>query len=210
MIDRKDLINKLLKKPVTYSDIRKHKLSDNEISQLHRMDYITRREFVLLYRQLNSSDKNSAAAYIQWKRERERIFKSTSAELIKTNFVMYHRRGFDISRLNEGYKHHLPTREYFDSTHEYVSFFLNKVREEYYTNTISTTDAARVLGVSKRHLLRLVKQGKIKMCSESRRIRKNSMIDILKEQIVEKCNSLAEISPKHLDGLFNGIAVRLF
>lgn len=71
-------------------------------------------------------------------------------------------------------------------------------------------EAASALSVTQRHLLRLVKNGKIVRHSHSKRISKYSVTNILKDQIHEKCNMLAELSPKHLDGLINELAMRLF
>jgi len=204
MGDRKDLIRELLSKPVTYADIRLHKLTDEEIRHLYNMDYMTRKEFVFMYRQLHSNDKTSAAPFIQWRRERNRIEQSRGAQVVKANFKMHQARGFDMTRLNEGYKHHVPTREYFESTHVYVTDFLLNVRQEYYARTMSTKDAAVKLGITRQHLTRLAREGKLELCTESKRVKTDCIVKVLKEQMYEKLNTLEEISFKDLQDLFDG------
>ncbi|MFQ5585737.1 MAG: hypothetical protein ACE5GF_02805 [Thermodesulfobacteriota bacterium] len=133
MSDRKDLINELLKKSVTYSDIRKHKLDDNDIKNLHFMNCITQREFVCMYRQMYASSRQEA--YTEWRRQRKRHLKYNTAEITSMYYHLCRSRGFDINRVKDGYENHLLTGQYFTSTHDYVELFLAEFRDELYTQT---------------------------------------------------------------------------
>jgi len=201
---RKTLLEKLLDKPVTYSDVKRHGLSEEGIRYLFEEDYVTRKEFVYMYRRRRPNAVKNAA-FMQWIRERRRLARSVNKEEIDVTLYMYSKMGMNVDRVFEGYKNHLPVHRYFGSPRAYVMEFLADVRDDLYEMSMSTKDAANILGVTRRHLLRMVKQGKVETFEDDNRVSTHSLIDILQEQIREKCEVLAAVSPRHLRRLMEKI-----
>lgn len=201
---RKKLLAKLLDKPVTYSDVKRHSLSEEEIKCLFEEDYVTRKEFVYMYRRKRPR-AHKKCAFNQWMRERRRLARSVNTEEISVTLYMYRKMGMNVDRVVEGYKHHLPAHKYFRSPREYVIEFLSGVRDDLYEMSMATNEAARILGITSRHLLRMVKQEKIETFDDDKRVSTYSLIDILQEQIEEKSKVLAAVSPRHLRRLLEKI-----
>ena len=118
---------------------------------------------------------------------------------------MYSKMGMNVERVFEGYRNHLPVHRYFNSPRAYVMEFLADVRDDFYEMSMTTKEAARVLGITRRHLLRMVKQGKVETFEDDNRVSTHSLIDILQEQIREKCEVLAAVSSRQLRRLMEKI-----
>jgi len=201
---RKTLLEKLLDKPVTYSDVKRYGLSEEEIRYLFDEDYITRKEYVHMYRRRRPNVQKKCA-FNQWMRERRRLARSINKEEINVTLYMYRKMGMNVDRVFEGYKNHIPVHRYFCSPRAYIMEFLADIRDELYEMSMTMKEAAHILGVTRRHLLRMVKQGKVETFDVDNRISTYSLIDILQEQIREKCEVLAVVSPRHLRRLVEKI-----
>jgi len=201
---RKTLLEKLLDKPVTYSDVKRYGLSEEEIRYLFDEDYISRKEYVYMYR-MRRPNVRKDSAYKKWIRERRRLARSINKEEINVTLYMYRKMGMNVDRVFEGYKNHLPVHRYFGSPRAYIMEFLADVRDDLYEMSMTTKEAANILGVTRRHLLRMVKQRKVETFDVDNRISTYSLIDILQEQIREKCEVLAVVSPRHLRMLLEKI-----
>jgi len=201
---RGDLLNELLKKKVTHSDIKRHNLTEAEMNVLYLADYIDHREFVYMYRR-NHPDAHKKSGFKQWQRKRERLIRSFIGADCKISVDVCKYNGIDTAFVHDGYKSCLPVCKYYASYHGY-SMDLLHARDDLYELTISLTKAAKTLGISYSQLMRLIQHKKLKLFNKAAtRVPVYSIIDILQNQIEEKSKALASISAIHLEKLLHRI-----
>jgi len=196
---RRELINELLKKRVTYSDIKKHNLSEDELYTLYMTDFIDSKEFVYMYRQENPR-AHLKSAYKQWSRELKKNAKffvegelDPFTQIVDYNAQYGVNREFLIARLHDRV---IPTFLYYSSQGMYVRELLH-YRDIMYEYSMSVVEAANLLDITPRHLWRLAKKRKIRI--------KNGTISVLEisnylwSKISRECEILMRILPMKLE-----------
>lgn len=161
---RKELLDKLLCKKVTYQDVLRYGLSQQEIDYLHLNDILSRREYVRLIRKAGYSKKT---AYKKWRKSFEEVSKDSDPKTYIAMMQSIRSCGeLGVAERMEGYlkvklEGGIPAIETL-SVKDYVVDFLGLVRDELYERkTFRTDEAARKLGMSSRHIRRLAKEGKL-------------------------------------------------
>lgn len=211
---RKELLDKLLCKKVTFQDVKMHGLSQQEMDYLHLNDILSRREYIRLVRKGGYSKQ---ATYNKWRRVVKESVKEFDPKPYSNIIIALKRSGDDTSVLEMWLKSRcnggIPAKEIL-TVKDYVVDFLGGVRDDLYADTLSTCEAAKKLGMSRRHIQRLAKEGnqqkknrglisenrvadyqkKKKRHLEQQAIRKNSScIDAAKKLIKNKVEFTGEL-----------------
>lgn len=157
---RKELLDRLLCKKVTYQDVKRHKLSQREMDYLHLYDILDRREYVRLVMQGGYSKQ---AAYNKWRRVVKEIIKDFDPKPHANLIALLKKNGEDSSLLEMWLtarcKGGIPAKDIL-TIKEYMVDFLGRVRDGLYErNTCFTHEAAQKLGMSQRQIQRLAKNG---------------------------------------------------
>ncbi|HBG47541.1 MAG TPA: hypothetical protein DDW94_11220 [Deltaproteobacteria bacterium] len=157
---RKDLLDKLLCKKVTYQDVKRHRLSQREMEYLHLYDILDRREYVRLVMQGGYSKQ---AAYNKWRRVVKEIIKDFDPKPHANLIALIKKNGEDPSVLEMWLtarcKGGIPVMDIL-TFRDYIVDFLGRVRDDLYEkNTCFTREAAKKLGMSRRQIQRLAKDG---------------------------------------------------
>lgn len=195
---RKDLLRNLLENRVTYEDVQSHKLSDEEIEILYQVDYISKDEFIYMYRRKHPGSHRSAA-YKEWERKRIKLAKTFNEIGFDRAEKACDRLGMDMDMVYKGYKYNLPVYWYFSSYRKYVLEFLADVRSGI-QNQISIEEAASLLDITPRYIRLLAKQGKIELTRDGKVV-DLSLSSYLWDRIGKECALLARIAPWKLENL---------
>jgi len=202
---RKELLDKLLCKKVTYQDVLRHGLSQQEIDYLHLNDILSRREYVRLIRKAGYSKKT---AYKKWRKSFEEVSKDSDPKAYMAMMQSIRSCGeLGVAERMEGYlkvklEGGIPAIETL-SVKDYVVDFLGLVRDELYERkTLRADEAARKLGMSLRHIQRLANEGRLQ--KENRGlIAENQVADYrkqkathLRQQAMRKINSCIAVIEK--------------
>lgn len=160
---RKDLLDKLLCKKVTYQDVKRHKLSQGEMDYLHIYDILDRREYVRLVTQEGFVKQT---AYNKWRRVVKEIIKDFDPKPHANLIALLKKNGEDPSVLEMWLtarcKGGIPAKDIL-TVRDYIVDFLGRVRDGLYErNTFRTDEAAKKLQMSTRQVKRLAKEGRLK------------------------------------------------
>lgn len=165
---RKELLDKLLCKKVTYQDVKRHGLSQREMDYLRLYDILDRREYVRLVMREGYSKQT---AYNKWKRVVKELIKDFDPKPHANLITLLKKNGGDPSVLemwlSARCKGGIPAKDIL-TVRDYIVDFLGRVRDALYTDTLTTCETARKLGKSPRHIQRLVKEGSLLKCGRGR------------------------------------------
>lgn len=160
---RIELLNKLLGRKVMYEDIRTYVLSNMEIEYLCLFDIVTKREYLKLMKVIGFSRRT---AYRKWWKASLRNFDYKPYEAIRSKMIWlgaYAEAKKVKALLDTKRAKSIPAREIFFSIKDYVVDLLGMVREELYNKkTLRTKEVAKAIGVSPRHVRRLVQKGTLR------------------------------------------------
>lgn len=199
---RKELLDRLLCKKVTYQDVKRHKLSQREMDYLHLYDILDRREYVRLVR---NGGYTKQAAYYKWRRVVKESIKNFDPKPYSNIIIALKRSGDDTSVLEMWLKSRctggIPAKEIL-TVKDYVVDFLGGVRDELYADTLSTGEAAKKLGMSLRHIQRLAKKGNLQKRIQGQ-ISENQVVNFqkkkknqLERQAIRKFDSCIDVVKK--------------
>jgi len=197
---RGDLLNELLKKKVTHSDIKQHNLTEAELNVLYLVDSMDRREFVYMYRR-NHPKAHEKSGFNHWQRKREKFIRFFTGVDLKMSVDTCKRNGIDIELVHEGYKDCLPVCNYYASYHGY-SMELLHIRDELFKQSMNLDEVAKLLCISLRQLRRLISKGKIKTI-ENNRILTYTLTNYLWNKIFYDCTLLVKIAPEKLENFLS-------
>ncbi|MCR4314258.1 MAG: helix-turn-helix domain-containing protein [Candidatus Uhrbacteria bacterium] len=196
---RKDLLDRLLCKKVTYQDIKRHKLSQGEMDYLHLYDILDRREYVRLVTQEGFVKQT---AYNKWRRVVKEIIKDFDPKPHANLIALLKKNGEDPSVLEMWLtarcKGGIPAKDIL-TVRDYIVDFLGRVRDGLYErNTFRTDEAAKKLEVSIRHVKRLAKEGRLK--KQGRGLLSESQLkDYQRKQAIRVADSCIDILEKLLE-----------
>jgi len=196
---RKDLLDKLLCKKVTYQDVKRHGLSQQEMDYLHLYDILDRREYVRLVMQGGFVKQT---AYNKWRRVVKEIIKDFDPKPHANLIALIKKNGEDPSVLEMWLgarcKGGIPAKEIL-TLRDYMVDFLGRVRDDLYEgNAFRTDEAAKKLEMSIRQVKRLAKEGRLKkegrgMLSEEQVVGYRKRKDLyLKQPVIRKIDSCIE------------------
>jgi len=196
---RGDLLNELLKKKVTHSDIKQYNLTEAELNVLYLVDSMDRREFVYMYRR-NHPDAHKKSGFKQWQRKRKRLIRSFIGVDCTVSVDVCKHNGIDTAFVHNGYKSCLPVCKYYVSYLGY-SMDLLHARDELYKTTMSVDEAAKFLGMTVRRLYKVANQQEIEILTG--RVFVNDLANYLWSRISHECTLLVEIAPERLENFLS-------
>lgn len=160
---RKDLLDRLLCKKVTYQDVKRHGLSQQEMDYLHLYDIIDRREYVRLVMQGGFVKQT---AYNKWRRVVKEIIKDFDPKPHANLIALLKKNGDDPSVLEMWLaarcKGGIPAKDIL-TVRDYMVDFLGRVRDGLYEkDALRICEVSRKLKVDTRQIRRLAKRWRFK------------------------------------------------
>jgi len=199
---RGELLNELLEKRVTSSDIKRHNLNEDELKILYMSDFIDVQEFVHIYRQ-NNPCAHLKSAHKQWSRELEKKAKFfVEGDLNGFSKVVFYsiRYGIDKKMLHTRLRgKEIPTYRYYSSLETYVRELLS-ARDSMYEFMMSVEEVAKFLNIKPRQFRNLAKQYEITISNGM--VSTLDLSDYLWSKISRECELLMRILPKRLENFF--------
>lgn len=193
---RKELLDKLLCKKVTFQDVKRHGLSQQEMDYLHLNDILSRREYIRLVRKGGYSKQ---ATYNKWRRVVKESIKEFDPKPYSNIIIALKRSGDDTSVLEMWLKSRcnggIPAKEIL-TVKDYVVDFLGGVRDDLYEKkTLRTCEVARKLEVSVSYINRLTREGTLKK-EDHGLISDNQVTDYLRQEALKGSNSYLNLLEK--------------
>jgi len=201
---RGELLKELLEKRVTYSDIKKHKLNEEELKYLYLVDSIDCQEYVYAYRH-NHPYSHPKSAYNQWNREREKVihFLLRPEGAVEYNEMsqLCMQYGVDLKIVDFAFRKAIPVSHHYVSHKIYVMDLL-QCRETMYNRFMTVEEAANFLGISANHFRKISRQVDLEILKG--RVRIYDLANYLWSKISNECNLLMKISPERLKNFVDG------
>jgi len=196
---RGELLNKLLEKRVTTSDIKRHNLNEDELKILYMSDFIDVQEFVHIYRQ-NNPCAHFNSAYVQWSRELEKKAKFfVEGDLDGFSKIVFYsiKYGIDKKMLHARLRgKEIPTCRYYLALETYIRELLS-ARDSMYEYMMSVEEVAKFLNIKPRQFRNLAKQYEITISNSM--VNTLDLSDFLWSKISHECELLMRILPERLE-----------
>jgi hypothetical protein len=193
---RKELLDKLLDRKVTFEEIKKHGLSNTEIEYLYMGDIVIKREYLEV---IKIRGRSRRTAYRMWWKAARKSLKNFDYKPFAVTISALKQDGpnAEAERLKAWLDMRcaggIPAHEMFSTVRDYVVELLGLVRDELYNkDTFGTNKVAEMLEVSPRHVRRLAQEGTLR--KEGRGLFSKKLVeDYMRQQALRKINACIDL-----------------